>query len=123
MKNLKMVKIICLIVILATILSGNVFAANESDTTVILPNSISNNTSTTTNTPVTNNTANTSNVVAPTNITSATNNTTNNASSYNTTNLPKTGLEDFTTVFILIAVCVVSAGYAYKKVNDYKNVK
>lgn len=60
----------------------------------------------------------------------STNNSTNNNSSnntvkkYNTNNsndLPQTGIEDYN-IGILIVICVASAIYAYKKVNDYKNI-
>ena len=48
----------------------------------------------------------------------------NNSSSYNsantaTNNVPQTGLEDNTGMFIIIGICVISAIYAYKKIRDY----
>lgn len=49
-------------------------------------------------------------------------NNTNKNSSYNNTNLPKTGVEDAIPVAILVVVCGISAVYAYKKINDYKNI-
>lgn len=52
------------------------------------------------------------------------NNTVNNARTYNTNNktdLPQTGIEDYN-VGILLIICVVSAIFAYKKINDYKNI-
>jgi len=112
MKNLKKNKIIMAIVIFLVMLSFGMQVFADNDIVVIGPTD--NNTTTTTNTD--NNTA-VNNATAPNNILT-TNNTTN--SSYNTTNLPKTGIEDYTFIFILITVCGVSAIYAYKKVNDYK---
>lgn len=59
---------------------------------------------------------------------SANNNTNNNANKntkvYNTNNssdLPQTGIEDYN-IGILLIICVASAIFAYKKVNDYKNI-
>ena len=36
--------------------------------------------------------------------------------------LPQTGVAEDTTLFIFIAVCILSAIYAYKKVRDYRNI-
>lgn len=52
------------------------------------------------------------------------NNTNNNTKVYNTNNksdLPQTGIEDYN-IGILLIICVSSAIFAYKKVNDYKNI-
>ena len=46
----------------------------------------------------------------------------NNSSSYNNTNLPKTGIGDSMPVVVLVVIFGISAVYAYKKINDYKNV-
>ncbi len=60
----------------------------------------------------------------------AVNNATGNNSSNNdirtynnnsTKDLPQTGIEDYN-IGILIVICVASAIFAYKKINDYKNV-
>ena len=48
----------------------------------------------------------------------------NNVRTYNNNNtkdLPQTGIEDYN-IGILIVICVASAIFAYKKINDYKNV-
>ena len=54
-----------------------------------------------------------------------TNNVVNNAKTYNTSNntsnLPQTGIEDYN-VGILLIICIASAIFAYKKINDYKNI-
>ena len=52
------------------------------------------------------------------------NNATNNTKVYNTNNttdLPQTGIEDYN-IGILLIICIASAIYAYRKVNDYKNI-
>ena len=53
------------------------------------------------------------------------NNSTNNKNTkvYNTnsSDLPQTGIEDYN-IGILLIICVASAIFAYKKVNDYKNI-
>lgn len=46
--------------------------------------------------------------------------TVNNANT--NTNLPKTGLEDNTMLYIVLGVSAVAAIYAYKKVRDYKEI-
>lgn len=50
-------------------------------------------------------------------------NTVNTSQSYNTTStnttLPQTGVTDGYVVAILVAVCAISAIYAYKKIRDY----
>ena len=91
------------------------FAANTVDLTTNEP------ATTTTNTPANETVENT---VVNNVTTNTTNNTTttNKNSSYNNTNLPKTGIEDALPVAILVVVCGISAAYAYKKINDYKNI-
>ena len=68
----------------------------------------------------TNNFTNTNNSTNNTtnNSTNRVNNTVNNATR-NTTTMPNTGV-DYSILFI-VAVCGVSAIYAYKKISDYKN--
>ena len=39
----------------------------------------------------------------------------------NTTDLPQTGIEDYN-IGILLIICIASAIYAYRKVNDYKSI-
>lgn len=53
--------------------------------------------------------------VAPTNTNSSSYNSSNTA----TNNVPQTGLEDNTGMFVILGICVVSAIYAYKKIRDY----
>ena len=71
-------------------------------------------TTTTDNTPANNtptNNAGVSSTLTP---------TVNNANT--NTNLPKTGLEDNTMLYIVLGVSAVAAIYAYKKVRDYKGI-
>lgn len=119
-----------LIVLVSVMLMGtqNVFAAttDEDDPMTILmsDNDVNSTPANEVKTPTTtksndddNNTVN--NTVNNTN--------TNNASVYtNNTNTPnslnKAGLEDSMPTIVLIVVFGISAIYAYKKINDYKNV-
>ena len=71
-------------------------------------NSPSNNTNTPNNASLMGNNTNTNN--------------TNNSSVYNNTNLPATGIADSIPVAVLFVVFVISAVYAYKKINDYKDI-
>ena len=48
--------------------------------------------------------------------------TTSNTSNYNNTSLPKTGVEDSMPIVVLAVVLGISAIYAYKKIQDYKNI-
>ena len=61
------------------------------------------------------------NATATTNKTNTVTNTTTNTNTNknNTTAMPNTGV-DYSVVFI-IAICGISAIYAYKKISDYKN--
>ena len=50
------------------------------------------------------------------------NNGNTNISSYDNTNLPKTGIAGTGSMVCLIVLLAVSAVYAFKKVNDYNNI-
>lgn len=66
----------------------------------------------------TNNTSNT-----PANNTSVYGNSNNTQNTTNTPNtISKAGLEDSLPTIVLIAVFAVSAVFAYKKINEYKNI-
>lgn len=57
------------------------------------------------------------------NITGQNNTVTNNQVNNSTNNtLPQTGVVEDTTLFVFIAICVVSAVYAFIKIRNYKNV-
>ena len=91
-----------------TTITGNEY---ESAQTPTVDNNVENNA---TENNTTNNTTN-----------NTSNNTTNKAKTYNTSeddeDLPQTGIEDYN-VGILLVICVASAIFAYKKINDYKNI-
>ena len=118
--NLKEIMIILLSVILVAF-TTNVFAVDvlgENNTSPINPGEYKNAQTV----PTDNNAVNNSNNTA--NINTSTNNSTNNVKTYNTNNktdLPQTGIEDYN-IGILLIICVASAIFAYKKVNDYKNI-
>ena len=48
--------------------------------------------------------------------------TTSNTSRYNNNSLPKTGVEDSMPIVVLAVVLGISSVYAYKKIQDYKNI-
>ncbi len=65
------------------------------------------------NTPANNTPANSAGVSST--LTPTVNNTGN-------TNLPETGIEDSTVLYVVLGVSAVAAIYAYKKVRDYKGI-
>ena len=95
-------------------------AAEEVDlyNELTLDNSNTANTNTNTNTANTNTNTNNTNV----NTNRNRNTNTNNSSIYNNTALPKTGIGDVVPVAALIVVFGISAVYAYRKINEYKNI-
>ncbi len=88
--------------------------ANNTNTTNNANNANTNSANTNTNTPSTN--TNVGNTISNT----GTNKT--NSSSYNNTNLPKTGIADTMPIILLVTVFGISAVYAYKKIKDYQNI-
>lgn len=124
MRREKIFKVIITLIIgvVLFVMSTNVFAADTElnffdDTTNQLD--ISN----TTNTNTANN-ANNANANA--NINSNTNTNTNTKTSTNTSNyntsLPKAGAPENTMIGVVATLLVVVSIYAYKKVNQYKNI-
>ena len=118
--NLKEIMIVLLSVALITI-STTAFATDlvlgGNNTSTISGSEYENAQTVPTDNNVTNNTNNT-------NINTSTNNSVNNVKTYNTNNtsdLPQTGIEAYN-IGILLIICVASAIFAYKKVNDYKNI-
>lgn len=119
MRREKIFKVIITLIIgvVLFVMSTNVFAADSElnffdDTTNQLD--ISNTTNT--------NTANNANA----NINSNTNTNTNTKTSTNTSNyntsLPKAGAPENTMIGVVATLLVVVSIYAYKKVNQYKNI-
>ena len=82
----------------------------------------SSNTSNTSNSS--NNTSNRSNTSNNTSnrVNNTAKNVANNTNTYSNTNLPKTGIESSIPVAMLIVIFAISSVYAYKKINDYKNI-
>lgn len=120
MKREKIFKVIITLIIgvVLFVMSTNVFAADSElnffdDTTNQLD--ISN----TTNTNTANN-ANNANANINTN-TNTNTNTSTNTSNYNTS-LPKAGAPENTMIGVVATLLVVVSIYAYKKVNQYKNI-
>ena len=128
MKKERMLKTI-VVLIIGTVLfamTTNVFAADVDffeDTTNQL-NTVNTNTDNTKNTATHNTATNTNiNTVNTTNTTSKVNTTTTTANTNNyNTNLPKAGAPENTMVGVAITVLAVVAVFAYKKINQYKNI-
>ena len=115
MKNSKIVKLVLIMIICLSILivAKETLAATDLTDTLTRNNTV-NNTTTITEKNTTNETIqNTTNSVIL---------TTNNTSNYNNTSLPKTGVGDSMPVVILVVVLGISAVYAYKKMQDYRNI-
>lgn len=118
MEKTNLIKAMLILVIGVILISvnTNVLAADDGDYTELTLNNTSVNNTNTNQTNTNTNKANTNTNVNNTNKTNSTiyNNT--------NTNLPKTGIEDTIPVALLVTVFGISALYAYKKINDYKNI-
>lgn len=120
MKREKIFKVIITLIIgvVLFVMSTNVFAADSElnffdDTTNQLDISNTSNTNTVNN-------ANNANANINTN-TNTNTNTSTNTSNYNTS-LPKAGAPENTMIGVVATLLVVVSIYAYKKVNQYKNI-
>ena len=126
MKNSKLVKVVmgAIISLIVVAMANQVFADNVTDLTNALGNSSSSSNSSSTNNITSNTALNNTTRNNTVNNTIKNNSvlTTNNTSSYNNTSLPKTGIEDHIPSTILSVVFGVSAVYAYKKIQDYRNI-
>lgn len=112
-KKARLTKIVLIIMIVSLTLLLNARQVNAANNIFTdLTNTINSNTSSnnTTENTTTNNSTNTTIL------------TTNNTSVANNTSLPKTGLEENSSIMLLLTISVISAVYAYKKVQDYKNI-
>ena len=120
MKNSKLVNVVLVVIIGLSLL----FVAKDSLAVTDLTNTLTGNNTVTNNSSniqtITGNETTLNNTVN--NTTNRTVLTTNNTSSYNNTSLPKTGVEDSMPVVVLVVVLGISAVYAYKKMQDYKNI-
>lgn len=106
MTNLRKVFLVMVVIVL---LGATVVFATDDTGTIVITGTNTN----TVNTANTQNTANTANTLNTLN--------TANTSNYTNTNLPQTGANDYAMVLI-IGIFAVSAVYAYKKINEYKNI-
>ena len=126
MKNSKLVKVVmgAIISLIVVAMANQVFADNVTDLTNALGNSSSSSNSSSTNNITSNTALNNTTRNNTVNNTIKNNSvlTTNNTSSYNNTSLPKTGIEDHIPAVILVVVLGISAVYAYKKIQEYKNI-
>ena len=121
MKNSKLVKIVLIIMISLAII---VAAKGSFAVTSLDPNSLTGLTTNNTTNNTVENSSNTTLNNTTTNLVLTTNNTTttnvsNNASN---TSLPKTGVADSMPIVVIAVVLGISAVYAYKKMEDYKNI-
>ena len=127
MKKENILKMAVVLIISAVLfaMSTNVFAADvdffEDTTNQLNTTNTTNTTNNTTNTVNTTNTNSNTNTVNTTNTTNTVNTNTTNTNNYNT-NLPTAGAPANTMVGIAITVLAVVAVFAYKKVNQYKNI-
>ena len=113
------ISIVMLIVFLVIGLNFSVFATNASISFNLAGNNSSNNTIPQNNTIQQNNTIEKDQEIPQNNTVIPTNNTTNTNNS-STKDVPNTGLED--TPWLIIAVCGVSAIFAFKKIKEYNQI-
>ena len=123
MKKSNLIKLFSILLIGAMLLtfSTTVLAVEEDDNEAVDLTETLNRSNTNSNSNNTN-TNNTNRNNTNTNNTNTNNTNRNNTSIYNNTNLPQTGIEDSIPVALMVVVFGVSAVYAYKKINDYKNI-
>ncbi len=130
MKKSNLLKVFSILVlsVMVILMTTTVNAADgfQDMTGSLLGNNTSNNAGTgNTNNAGTGNTGNSTNTGnsanrANTNSTNRAN--TNSSSTYNSTNLPKTGIGDSLPIAALVVIFGISAVYAYKKIKDYRNI-
>lgn len=111
MKNQKIILVFTLIIAFLLVMATFVKATNDTPLQVAPPNIQTNN--------PTNNEVNNNNTNAPIIGNTTNNNTTNNTA---TNTLPQTGVAEDTALFVFIAVCVISAVYAFVRIRNYKNI-
>ena len=125
MKKTNLVKVVSILLVslMVILFSTNVFAANNDDFKELDGNValLTNNATENKSGKNTNANKNENNANANTNNANKNNNT-NNSRIYNNTDLPKTGVESSIPVVVLVAIFGISAVYAYKKIDDYKNL-
>ena len=126
MKKTKIVSIVLIVMIVIAMLftAKNVFAAD--DLGYLLGNNVAGNNAAGNNVASSGGSSKPSNSTPSNNgLNNTTNNlvlTTNNTSTYNNSSLPKTGVADSMPVAVLVVVLGISGVYAYKKMQEYKNI-
>jgi len=121
MKNTSLKKSIITIVLLAVVmLVMSLGRVNAASTIPDMSGDLTVGGGTTTTNTTANVAAPTSNTTTNKTTTNSTLNKTQTASNYSSTNLPKTGVTEDYAIIGLIAVCAVSAIYAYIKIRNYK---
>ena len=126
MKKTKIVSIVLIVMIVIAMLftAKNVFAAD--DLGYLLGNNVAGNNAAGNNAASSGGSSKPANSTPSNNsLNNTTNNlvlTTNNTSTYNNSSLPKTGVADSMPVAVLVVVLGISGVYAYKKMQEYKNI-
>lgn len=126
MKKTKIVSIVLIVMIVIAMLftAKNVFAAD--DLGYLLGNNVAGNNAAGNNTASSGGSSKPANSTPSNNVLNNTTNnlvlTTNNTSTYNNSSLPKTGVADSMPVAVLVVVLGISGVYAYKKMQEYKNI-
>ena len=120
MKKLKVNKIILTLAVVFAVILGLTVIANADEIQAINPSDVV----TSNSTGNTNANANTNANSNSANNNTARNNTTtyNNANANTNTILPKTGLTDYSVLFVVIGALAVIGIVAYKKANYYKDI-
>lgn len=116
----KVCTILVIAVMIALVLGTTVNAATDNNTFNDLSNTLRTNNSGNTNTGNTNTNSNSNTNTNSNRANTNTNN--NNGSVYNSNNLPNTGIESSIPIALLVVIFAISSVYAYKKINDYKNI-
>lgn len=119
--NLRKITLVLILTIILTMVTLNVYATGTSDNPLVptIP-SINGGNNNGNNSNTIENPSDNTNLIPPT---TTTNTTTNTISNYtNNTSLPQTGDASDYAIFMLIAVAILIAVYAYKKSRDYKNI-
>ena len=113
MKKTKVVSIVLIVMIVIAMLftAKNVFAADDLGY-LLGDNSAGNNAASSGGSSKPANSTPSNNIVL----------TTNNTSTYNNSSLPETGVADSMPVAVLVVVLGISGVYAYKKMQEYKNI-
>ncbi len=120
MRNKKCILVFTLIIAFLLLTITCVQATDDNPLTIINtqePTTSNNQENNTVTNNQQNNTVN--NTQAPIISTNTTNNTANNTA---TNTLPQTGVAEDTALFVFIAICIVSAVYAFVRIRNYKNI-